>query len=102
MAVAFMQEFAATGDTSTTNYDAIAAKIAEGAWPEGCIAHTAGFAPDGTFRIFDIWDTKEHMDAFMTGTLMPLIGQIFEAQPDLAPPSKEESYDLHDFQGQGA
>ncbi len=102
MAVAFMQEFAPTGDTSTTNYDGIAAKISEGPWPEGCIAHTAGFAPDGTFRIFDVWDTKEHMDAFMSGTLMPLIEQMMGSRPDLAPPTKEETYDLHDFQGTGA
>jgi hypothetical protein len=98
MAVAFMQEFAPTGDTSTTNYDAVAAKINEGPWPEGNIVHTAGFAPDGTFRIFDVWDTKEHMDAFMNGTLMPILEELMSGQPDLSPPSKEESYELHDVQ----
>ena len=96
MAIAYMQEFAATGDTSTTNYDAIAAKIGEGPWPEGNIIHTAGFGPDGTFRIFDVWDTKEHLDAFMSGTLGPLLGQVMADQPDLAPPPKEETYELHD------
>ena len=96
MAVAFMQEFAATGDTSTTNYDAIAAKISEGPWPEGNLIHTAGFGPDGTFRIFDVWETKEQLDAFMNDTLGPLLGQVMAAQPDLAPPTKEETYELHD------
>ena len=76
MPVAFLQEFAATGDTSTTNYDAIAAKIAAGPWPEGNLIHTAGFAPDGTFRIFDVWETQEQMDAFMNGTLRPMLGEM--------------------------
>jgi hypothetical protein len=102
MAVAFMQEFASTGDTSTTNYDAIAAKIKESPWPEGCLVHTAGFAPDGTFRIFDVWDTKEHLDAFMNGTLMPIVEQLLGSQPDAAPPDKEETYQLHDVVGPNA
>jgi hypothetical protein len=97
MAIAFMQEFAATDDTSTTNYDAIAAKISAGPWPEGNIIHTAGFGPDGTFRIFDVWESKEHLDAFMNGTLGPMLEQVMAAQPDLAPPSKEETYELHDW-----
>ena len=98
MPVAFLQEFAATGDTTTTNYDTIAAKIAAGPWPEGNLIHTAGFAPDGTFRIFDVWETQEQMDAFMNGTLMPMLGELMQDQPDLAPPSKEEHYELHDVQ----
>jgi hypothetical protein len=100
MAVAFMQEFAPTDDTSTTNYDAIAAKINASPWPEGNLIHTAGFAPDGTFRIFDVWDTKEHMDAFMNGTLWPLIEEMMGSRADApAPPVKEETYELHDVAG---
>lgn len=98
MAVAFMQEFAPTGDTSTTNYDALAAKIKAGPWPDGCLVHTAGFAPDGTFRIFDVWDSKAQLDAFMSGTLMPLIEEMMASRPDALPPTKEEKYDLHDVQ----
>lgn len=96
MAIAFLQEFAPTGDTSTTNYDGIAAKIDEGPWPEGCLVHTAGFTPDGTFRIFDVWDTKEHLDAFMSGTLMPLVEKLMADRPDAPPPSTEQTYELHD------
>ena len=101
MAVAFIQEFAGTDDTSTTNYDAIAAKIKEGPWPEGCLAHTAGFAPDGTFRIYDLWDSKEHLDAFVSGTLMPLVEQLLGDRPDAVPPTKEETYELHESIVQG-
>jgi hypothetical protein len=96
MPVAFLQEFAPTGDTSTTNYDAIAAKIDKGPWPEGNLVHTAGFAPDGTFRIYDVWETKEHLDAFVSGTLMPLVEGLMAEQPDLPPPAREETYELHD------
>jgi hypothetical protein len=96
MAVAFLQEFAGTGDTSTTNYDAVAARIDEQPWPEGCLAHTAGFAPDGTFRIYDIWDTQAHLDAFVNGTLMPLVEELFADRPDAPPPAKQEMYELHD------
>ena len=43
MATAFVQEFAIVdGDTSTTNYDAVAAESG-GRVPEGMILHTAGF-----------------------------------------------------------
>ena len=102
MAVAFMQEFAPTSDTSTTNYDAVSAKIMAKPWPEGCLAHTAGFAPDGTFRIFDIWDSQEHLDAFVNGTLMPIVGELFSDRPDAGPPAKQESYELHDLQSRNA
>jgi hypothetical protein len=101
MAVAFMQEFAGTGDTSTTNYDALSAKIMGGPWPEGCLIHTAGFAPDGTFRIFDVWDSQAHLDAFVSGTLMPLVEELMSTRPDAAPPTKDESYELHDVQSKG-
>lgn len=96
MAVAFMQEFAGTGDTSTTNYDSVAARIDEKPWPEGCLAHTAGFTPDGTFRIYDIWETREHLDAFLNDTLKPIIEELFANRTDAPPPSREETYDLHD------
>ena len=98
MAVAFMQEFAGTDDTSTTNYDAVGARISEKPWPEGCLIHTAGFAPDGTFRIYDVWDTQEHLDAFVNGTLMPIVEELFANRTDAPPPSKQETYELHDSQ----
>jgi hypothetical protein len=102
MAVAFMQEFAATSDTSTTNYDAVSAKIMAKPWPDGCLVHTAGFAPDGTFRIYDVWESKAQLDAFLSDTLMPIIGELFSDRPDAPPPVKEETYDLHDNQSRSA
>ena len=77
-------------------------RSSRGPWPEGCLIHTAGFAPDGTFRIFDVWDTKEHLDAFVSGTLMPLIEEMMSGRPDAPPPAKDETYELHDVAGTNA
>ena len=98
MAIAFMQEFAPTGDRSTANYDAINEQLSvDGTWPEGCLIHTAGFAEDGTFRIFDVWETREQKDRFMSERLMPLIEKLLADRPDLGPPSREQTYELHDL-----
>ena len=73
MATAFVQEFAIVdGDTSTTNYDAIAAEIGRTA-PAGLIVHTAGFDRDrGVFRIVDVWESREAGQRFMDETVTPL------------------------------
>jgi hypothetical protein len=69
MAFAFLQEFAPTGDRSTANYDAINDRIPGP--PEGLIVHTAGFGEDGTFRIYDVWESKEHFQRFVESKLGP-------------------------------
>ena len=38
----------------------------------------------------------------MNGTLMPLIEGMMASRPDLAPPSKDETYTLHDVVARGA
>ena len=95
MPVAFIQEFP-IDDRSTTNYDAIAAKLG-GAAPEGGLIHTAGFDDDaGVFRIFDVWETREHGERFMQERLQPLLAEIMASRPDLPPPTREGWYELHD------
>jgi hypothetical protein len=98
MAVAFLQEFAPTGDRSTTNYDAISARLAaEGDTPpDGLIVHSAGFGEDGTFRIYDVWETREHQQRFYNDRLMPIVGEIIASASDAPPPDREEVYELHD------
>jgi hypothetical protein len=55
MAVASVQEFdVEAGDRSTTNYDALAARLREQDLPKGLILHTAGFTPDNVFRVFTV------------------------------------------------
>ena len=64
MPVAFVQEFAIT-DRSTKNYDSVKERL--GGDPiDGLIFHTAGFDDDNdVFRIFDVWESREHADRFL-------------------------------------
>ena len=99
MATAFIQEFTIVdGDTSTTNYDAVTAKLdLQGAAPQGLLLHSAGFDHDaGVFRIFDVWESREAADRFMREQLQPLLEQG-PANPDnAAQPDREGMYELHD------
>jgi hypothetical protein len=100
MPVAYVQEFPVDpgGDRTTTNYDAIAARVnAAASPPEGLIVHTAGFDEDaGVFRIFDVWETQGHARSFLDERLLPLVREI---APDAPPPSREYLYELHDVAG---
>ena len=99
MATAFVQEFAIVdGDTSTTNYDAVAEELGHVA-PEGLLLHTAGFDHDrGVFRIFDVWESREAGQRFVDETLMPIIERMAAGRSpeDFRPPDAESWYELHD------
>ena len=72
MAVAFVQEFAIRGDTSTANYDAVASELNLQAPPDGALIHTAGFDHEaGVFRIFEVWETREQGEQFIADRLNP-------------------------------
>ena len=89
MAIAFIQEFTIVdGDTSTTNYDAVVAKLGlQGAAPQGLLLHSAGFDHDaGVFRIFDVWETRADGERFMKEKLEPIIESLSPA----AAQSREE------------
>ncbi len=103
MAIAYVQEFEIKdGDTSTTNYDAVAAALDLQDAPEGLLIHTAGFDLDaGLFRIFDVWETREHGEKFIAERLGPIIEPMVAAaaaNPDsnFDPPNRETWYELHD------
>ena len=97
MPVAMVQDWA-EGGHDTTNYDAIveAMGVRENP-PEGCIVHTAGALPDGSFRIFDVWETREHFERFMQDRLMPAIKQV-AGDAAGAPPPTMTMYELHGFE----
>ncbi|MGZ4334332.1 MAG: hypothetical protein ACXVRJ_08690 [Gaiellaceae bacterium] len=98
MAVAFIQEFAIVdGDTSTTNYDGVVAKLGLDTAPaDGLIAHTAGFDHgSGVFRIFDIWENGDAAKRFYDDRLGPIIEELLANDPNAAPPEREETYELH-------
>ena len=99
MAVAFIQEFELDDDDrSTTNYDSTMERLGlRSDPPEGSIVHTAGFDEEaGVFRIFGVWETREHGERFMRERLQPVIEEMRAARPDARPPHREGWYELHD------
>lgn len=103
MAVAYVQEFAIqNGDTSTTNYDGVVAALDLQVPPEGLLIHTAGFDLDAqVFRIFDVWETREHGERFVNERLNPIIEPLAAAAQEsgdttFTPPTRETWYELHD------
>jgi hypothetical protein len=96
MPIAYVQEFPASGDTSTTNYDAVKEKLnVEGNRPDGMIIHTAGFTEEGVFRIFDVWESEEQHARFMSERLMPIVQEVMSADAGATRPH-EATYKLHD------
>ena len=94
MAIARLVEFDATGDMGTPNYDAITAKInVDADPPEGMIVHTAGFGEDGTFRIFDVWESHDLMHHFDENRLGPAIREVMGG--DGGEPDRRAEYELH-------
>jgi hypothetical protein len=103
VAIAFMQEWPIQdGDTSTTNYDAVSSELNLQQAPDGLLIHTAGFDHDsGVFRIFDVWESREQADRFMTEKLNPIIERMMaeaveRADETFTPPTREAWYELHD------
>ena len=103
MSVAYVQEFAIqAGDTSTKNYDSVAAALDLQSAPDGLLIHTAGFDHDaGVFRILDVWETREQGEKFINERLNPIIEPMAAAaqqsgDTSFAPPSREGWYELHD------
>jgi hypothetical protein len=99
VAVAYVQEFKIIdGDTSTTNYDAIAAKLPSSPVP-GLIAHSAGFDTDaGVFRIFDIWESSDAARRFLEESITPVLEEMRSGADDpgsFRPPDREAMYELH-------
>ena len=103
MAIAYVQEFEIKdGDMSTTNYDAVKAALNLEDAPDGLMIHTAGFDLDaGIFRIFDVWETREQGERFISERLNPVFEPMAAAAAEnrdaiFDPPSRETCYELHD------
>ena len=103
MAIAYLQEFTIQGgDTSTKNYDAVAAALDLKEAPDALLIHTAGFDHDaGVFRILDVWETREHGERFIAEKLTPIVERMGQeaaerADDTFTPPSRETWYELHD------
>jgi hypothetical protein len=100
VAVAFIQEFKIQGDDrTTTNYDAISERMnVRGEPPEGGIFHTAGFDDDAdVFRIFEVWETREHGERFIRERLRPILDEMSAGREDVVPPVRVGRYELHNL-----
>jgi hypothetical protein len=99
MAVALVQEFPVdpSGDRSTTNYDAMQARLdTRNDPPEGGIFSCAGFDEEaGVFRIFAVWETQEAAERFLAERVMPLANELVASRPNAGPP-QQHFYELHD------
>ena len=99
MAFAFFQEFKIQGDDrSTTNYDTVAERLdVDTNPPAGMIVHTAGWdEANGTFRIFDVWESREDFDRFWQDRLQPALDELMPQFESADPPDREGQYELHD------
>ena len=63
--------------------------------PAGMLVHTAGVTEGGGFRVFDVWETREHVEAFYEDFLMPAARVLTGTTPP--PPTTTEVYELHDL-----
>jgi hypothetical protein len=97
--VASVQEFdVEAGDRSTTNYDALAARLRDQGPPKGLILHTAGFTPDDVFRVFSVWESADDAQRFTDDVLMPLMQSLPAPTGNAGPPDRQYVYPLHDLQ----
>lgn len=95
MPIAMVQDWA-EGGHNTQNYDAINELMGvKDDLPDGLIVHSAGTLDGGGFRIFDIWETREHYERFHRDRLMPAIQQVIAASDTNPPPPTTTIYDLH-------
>jgi hypothetical protein len=95
MAFAWITEFESGEDRSTTNYDALVSRVYEEGNPDGAIHHSAGFDESGVFRTYEVWQSREHRERFLTDRLEPLMAEGPADPTRTDPPSREFGYELH-------
>jgi hypothetical protein len=96
MPFARLVEFEPTDERGTPSYDAVVERLNVAADPpDGVILHSAGFAGDGTFRVYDVWESRDQAERFENERLFPAIEEV--AGADFRPPVKRETYELHNM-----
>jgi hypothetical protein len=92
MAEGLILEFDGVG---REQYEAVNAQLGidmatgQGDWPEGLLYHAGGAKPGG-WVVFEVWDSKDAQERFMSGRL----GQALQAGGITGPPSRVEWVDL--------
>jgi hypothetical protein len=95
MAYVHITEFDFEDDRDTVNYDALGARLFDLGQPVGAIHHSAGFDDNGVFRMYEVWESRDHRARFVEQTLQPLIvdGPADPSHPYR--PDREYGYELH-------
>ena len=85
MAEAIILEFR---DADPALYDAVNKLLGldpntgAGVWPEGMVSHVGAAHLDGSgLTVFEVWESREAQDAFMTSRLGPALGQAGAPEP---------------------
>ena len=68
-----LARFNAGPDVTSDQYDETVRRLeASGEWPPEGLAYHVAFRSEGTFRVSEIWDSREQFDAFGE-RLMPIL-----------------------------
>lgn len=57
------------------------AATGEGDWPTGLRSHTGTLTAAGRFMLFEVWDSQESQETFMTARLGPALGRVGVPEP---------------------
>jgi hypothetical protein len=95
VAYAHITEFDFGGDRNTVNYDALGARMFDLGRSGGAIHHSSGFDDNGVFRMYEVWESREHRARFVEEILEPLLagGPADATHPYR--PDHEYGYELH-------
>jgi hypothetical protein len=79
-------------------YDAISAEMGvENEPPEGLIFHSAGML-EGRFQVFNVWETPEHAERFVTDRLRPAQVAVMGEEVVAGLPDAENiQVDIHNY-----
>lgn len=63
--------------------------------PEGMLVHSVGVSERGSLQVFEVWQTREHVEAFYEDALMPAAKAVTGGAP--ATPVSAEVYEVHNL-----
>jgi hypothetical protein len=72
MTFAYIQDLPIT----TEHYDLMMDELGRNV-PEGLIAHVVA-KTDGGLRYVDVWETEQHWQTFMNGTIQPALDRVYD------------------------
>ena len=86
--------FMQSQEMTAEGYDAVNEKLGDEP-PDGILARTAGTV-DAGFRVFSVWESKEHYERFREDRLLPAIREAI-GEEAASGTSNAEIYELHDI-----